>query len=198
MTSIRGIDISENMVELYNRAASSSGLTSAQAHAMVGNLLVEDVHDGLQGAEWRDFDIAVVAAGLHHMEDPALAMQRLAERLKPETGVLVVIDFLPFTHSRSHARSHSDEHTTTNVADMSHTIKHHGFAREDMAKLYADAGLEGFGWDVLPEPAVMEFKDGRAERTIFVAKGTRAPTTWGKLRNWMGGLQDQVGGQMRV
>ncbi|KAK1058128.1 hypothetical protein LTR12_000448 [Friedmanniomyces endolithicus] len=205
VTTIRGIDISESMVEKYNEAALSSGLTSEQAHAVAGDLFDAQVAPQLSGPEFQFFDIAVIGLGFHHFEDPALAIKRLAERLKPETGVLVIIDFLPFAdevareqHQHQHSHGHENAHSAGEggASEMAHTIKHTGFKRENMAKLFADGGLEGFGWSVLDEPAVMEMESGRKERGVFIAKGRRSATAWGKLRGWFGGLQEVMGGQM--
>ena len=70
---------------------------------------------------------------------------------------------------------------------MHQTIKHHGFTSDGIQRLFRDAGLEDFAFDILPEPAVFEFEEGRKERTIFIAKGRKAPTVWGKLKRarWM-------------
>ncbi|KJY01117.1 hypothetical protein TI39_contig302g00005 [Zymoseptoria brevis] len=106
VSTIRGIDISENMVTKYNEAASSSGLTHEQAHAVVGDLFTQTVAPELCTSEWYNFDIAVIGLGFHHFEHPDLAIKRLAERLKPETGVLVIVDFLPFEASGHHHHHH--------------------------------------------------------------------------------------------
>lgn len=192
VNTIRGIDISENMVEVYNKAAQSSGLKPEQANAAVGDLIAEKVSDHLTGPEYENFDIAVIGLGFHHFEDPALSVKRLTERLKVETGVLLIVDFLPF-EAKSGA-----QHPEIDMPDMQSTIKHNGFEREDMKKLYDDAGLEDFGWSVLEEPAVMEMKERTVHRTIFIARGRRPPTAWGKFRNWLGGLQESMGGQLAL
>jgi len=195
------------MVSLYNEAARSSGLSPEQAHAIVGDLLAPTgVSPELSGAEWHDFDVAVIGLGFHHFEDPPLAVKRLAERLKAETGVLVVVDFLPFEHnhnaySQGHNHGHGAQENSqsqTVLPSMRHTIKHNGFTAQGIQRLFEAAGLEDFAFDVLPEPAVFEFEEGCKERTIFIAKGRKTPTIWGKLRNWVGGSLDAIGGQTRL
>ncbi|KAK4892711.1 hypothetical protein LTR17_027015 [Elasticomyces elasticus] len=198
VSTIRGVDISESMVEKYNEAAQSSGLTSEQANAVVGNLLSDEVSQQLSGPEYQLFDVAVVGLGFHHFEDPATAIKRLTDRLKPETGVLVIIDFVPFDDELARERKEHAPHPGGDFPDMSHTIKHSGFTRQDMLKLYEEGGLEDFGWHVLPEPAVMELKNGTRERTIFIARGRRSPSAWGKLRNWFGSMQQSMGGQLAL
>lgn len=65
MSTIRGIDVSENMVGLYNEAARSSGLESERARAVVGDLLGAEGGggDGFGGEEWWGFDVVVVGLG---------------------------------------------------------------------------------------------------------------------------------------
>lgn len=187
------------MVSKYNEAAQSSGLTTQQAHAVVGNLFEENVASHLNSPEFQNFDIAVIGLGFHHFEDPALALKRLTERLKPETGTLLIIDFLPFRNEREMEAEHRARNpdSASDMPDMSATIKHDGFTYENMKKPFDDAGLEEFGWSVLPEPAVMEIRGVTRERTIFIARGRKPPTAFGKFRNWVGGMQDAIGGQMK-
>ena len=166
VTTVRGIDVSENMVQRFNDTAQSSGLKFDQAHAVVGDLCGESVPDHLTTPEYYDFDIAAIGLGFHHFEDPQLAIKRLTERLKVGTGVLVIVDFLPFD---------GDKH---GMGEMQRTIKHSGFSRSTMGDLYEQAGLEDFKFDVLNEPAVMELKEGTRERSIFIARGRKQPTTW--------------------
>lgn len=172
VNTIRGIDISENMVQKYNETARSSGLSEEQAHAVVGDLCGETVPSDLTGPEWYNFDIALIGLGFHHMENPDLAIKRLAERLKASTGVLVIIDFLPFDIKKDHdSQGHGGQ-----FPEMKHTIKHNGFTGEQMRDLYQAAGFEDFDVVALKEPAVMELKDGTVQRTLFFAKGRKAAT----------------------
>jgi len=180
VNTIRGIDISENMVSHFNEAARSSGLSQEQANAVVGDLLGATVPAELQAPEYYDFDVAAIGLGFHHFEDPPLALIRLAERLKPATGVLIIVDFLPFDH----------------MADMQSTIKYNGFTANGIKRIFEAAGFEDFGFEVVPEPVIMELKDGTKKRTLFVAKGRRTPTVWGKLMKWVNSVQDAVGMQM--
>lgn len=120
--------------------------------------------------------------------------------------MLVIVDFLPFESRTGHEHQHQHGHGHANQPSSSsdtipataHTIKHHGFTSQGIERLFTAAGLEDFAFDVLPEPAVFEFPEGRKERTIFIAKGRKAPTVWGKLRGWVAGVQDAVGGQMAL
>lgn len=104
------------------------------------------------------------------LEDPALAVKRLAERLKPN-GALVIVDFLPFDDERKQEAEHRSKNPDAEFPDMSHTIKHNGFERSGMEKLFEQAGLVDFGWSILEEQAVMELPKGTVHRTIFIARG---------------------------
>lgn len=174
------------MVQKYNEAARQSGMTSDHCNAIVGDLFADAVADHLTTPDLYQFDIAVIGLGFHHFENPGLAIKRLAERLKPGEGVLVIVDFLPFS---------KDDH---GAGGAHHTIKTHGFNEADMAKMYKEAGLEAFGFEVLSEPAVMEFESGTKERDVFIAKGKREKGVWGKLGDWVSGLQEASGKQFDV
>ncbi|EME49192.1 hypothetical protein DOTSEDRAFT_68058 [Dothistroma septosporum NZE10] len=194
VTTIRGVDVSENMVTKYNEAAQSSGLTAEQAQAVVGDLFTQAVPADLKASEYYEFDIAVVGLGFHHFEHPDLCITRLAERLKAATGVLVIIDFLPFSTGRDH--DHSGQ--SGEVPEMKHTIKHNGFTGDQMRDLYEAAGFVDFDIVALKQPAVMELKSGTVQRTLFIAKGRKAETTWQKLSAWVGSMQDWAAGGLAL
>lgn len=162
-------------MEHYNEAARSSGLTPEQAHAVVGDLLTkEEPTELLKMNDLSEpFDIAVIGLGFHHFESPKLALERLRDRLKSGTGVLVIVDFKPFSHEQEQERKFNERNPGADFPDMAHTIKHDGFNEEQMRSLYESTGFDDFGYDVLPEPAVMEWQSGTKERTIFIAKGTK-------------------------
>ena len=191
------------MVAHYNEAARSSGLTTQQAHAVVGDLIgSEDPVAELSGPEFYNFDVAAIGLGFHHFEDPPLAVKRLGERLKAETGVLVIVDFLPFEHNPDAAAAHNHNHGghshsgQQQVRSAQNTIKHNGFTASGIQNLFASAGLtEDFAFDVLPEPAVFDFPEGRKERTIFIAKARKGPTFWNKVKTWVNGSLDAIEGQ---
>ena len=78
------------MVARYKDLAASSSLASVKgAIARVGNILTDE----LANEELHGFSIAAICAALHHVENPALAISKLAGRLRTE-GVLLAIDFV--------------------------------------------------------------------------------------------------------
>jgi len=175
------------MVNRYNAAARDSGLTPEQAHAVVGDICLEDgIPDALLDLEYFDFDLAAISLGFHHFDSPPLALKRLAERLKVGSGVLIIIDFLPRegeehggsggrgnhvhqSHSAS-ARSHGSVHH----GGHGHAIPTSGFTELVLKQLYEDAGVgEDFKFEILADPAIMGDFEGAPQRQLFIAKGRR-------------------------
>ena len=187
VTTIKGIDISENMVKRYNDDARAAGLPEERVQAVVGDLCADEVPDHLKGPEYYNFDIAVIGLGFHHFENPVRAIERLTERLKTDTGVLLIIDFLPF-----------DEEAGNSDDPWKGTIKHRGFTTENMSKLYAAAGLVKFSFSMLDKPAVLEKEEGEVKRGIFIARGYRSPTRWQKISNWVYDMQMSASEQMQI
>ncbi|EGP88280.1 uncharacterized protein MYCGRDRAFT_92754 [Zymoseptoria tritici IPO323] len=195
VSTIRGIDISENMVTKYNEAASSSGLTHEQAHAVVGDLFTQTVAPDLCTSEWYNFDIAVIGLGFHHFEHPDLAIKRLAERLKSETDPPVAS-----ASKSTDAPASSSTEPPQPAKDVQHTVKTHGFTPSQIRDFYTAAGFtpESFDITALRESATLHLSSGPSERKIFIAKATKSPTAWQKLTNWLAGGQDTVREQFRT
>jgi SAM-dependent methyltransferase len=147
-----GMDLTENMVSQYNTRFES--VTEFTAKAVVGNLLNPEIPAELQTKEFSDFDVAIICLGFHHFENTALAVARLAERLRPG-GVLIIVDFI--THAPEHHHS------------ASHTVAHHGFGESDVKALFEGAGLEGFGLVKKEGDVIVK----TSPRTVFLAKGMK-------------------------
>ncbi|KAK4174731.1 S-adenosyl-L-methionine-dependent methyltransferase [Triangularia setosa] len=168
-TQCVGIDLSENMVATYNARAANQGLSPEEIHAHAGNLCLPPTSPSYQtqtalfsSPQFFSFDLAAICLGFHHFDDPALAARRLAERLKPGSGVLMILDFLP--HEKMDA-----------AHPASDTVIHHGFSKEQTQKIFEDAGVgKDFGFQEL---AVVFNKAtetrGEMKRRIFMARGTR-------------------------
>lgn len=95
VSHIEALDLSPNMVARYKELAAASEVDSVRhAIAQVGNLLTEaKPASALNGQDLYGFDIAAIGLGVHHFADPALAIERLVERLKAG-GVLLIVDFV--------------------------------------------------------------------------------------------------------
>ncbi|KAK0655209.1 S-adenosyl-L-methionine-dependent methyltransferase [Cercophora newfieldiana] len=163
-TQCVGIDLSDNMVATYNTRAENQGLSESEMRAYQGNLTAPDDPSpaAFSSPNFFNFDIAAVGLGFHHFDNPALAAQRLVERLRPG-GVLFVLDFLP--HEKMHS-SHA----------ASHTVTHHGFSREAIQKIFEDAGA---GKDFALQDVAVVFNRAtetghEMRRQLFLARGTKA------------------------
>lgn len=182
VTNVVGMDVSENMVQKYNEEAAAAGLQPEQVHAVVGDLLAEEVPDHLNTADYHNFDVVVVGLGFHHFENPLEAIKRLSARLKPESGVLLIIDFLPFEANKIHG-------------DEKNTIQSGGFTRSNLEKLHNIAHLNNFSFSVIDEEAVMELQEGTEKRKLFISRAKRPPTAWGKFANWVYSMQVEASRQ---
>ncbi|KAL9004277.1 MAG: hypothetical protein Q9188_002912 [Gyalolechia gomerana] len=180
------------MVKAYNDQARTAGVPEQKMCAVQGNILAttEDGETGNRFAstDWSGFDIAVMSMALHHVAAPEDAIAKLVERLK-EGGVLFIIDWdLSSTvlqeahpkfgpgdhgnHSHNHGHQHAG-HAHNVVPGSEHTITRAGFGKEEMEKMFADAGCEDVGF--------VEFKDmtrrGDGEQAVmqrlFIAKGKK-------------------------
>ena len=94
--------MSRNMVKEYNYRAESRGIRSEDVFAIQGNIVDATESADLDKPDYFNFDVVVLNAALHHMENPALAVQRLANRLVPGKGVLVISDFIASEGSTGH------------------------------------------------------------------------------------------------
>ncbi|KAH0564974.1 hypothetical protein GP486_001637 [Trichoglossum hirsutum] len=168
VSELRGVDISENMVHEYNTRASNQGLSPQEMSAICGDLLAHTPSSSLATKEYFNFDLAVVGLGFHHFTDPLLAAKRLVERLKPATGILLVIDFMPHAPV---APIHHGQHPSHGVE---HVIAHHGFAEEVTKKIFEEAGCVDIDVVILGKGFTMGEGEVKHERSIFLARGRRA------------------------
>ncbi|KAJ4026955.1 hypothetical protein NW752_001914 [Fusarium irregulare] len=159
-----GIDLSEDMVGVYNAQAQDqvsdtlqqrlqgrwpvyhralwtypNKMQGSSRQAYQGNLAdpTDTSPAPFEDAKFFDFDVAGVGLGFHHFDKPDLASKRLAERLKPG-GVLFVIDFVAHKIDPEDAAKRG--------------IAHHGFSEEQIKNMFDDAGLTDFVYQELPEP----------------------------------------------
>lgn len=183
-----GIDVSEQMVAEFNRNANTIGLSDK----MIGykaDLLAEPAPEEYSGSEYNDFDVVAVSLALHHFEHPDVALQRLAARLK-KGGSFMIIDLIPSSghehgqsnsdghkHGHGHDQPHCHDHANKqghDFGDAAHTVKTHGFSREDMEKLFKDAGLgAGFDYELIPDQLTFNKGDKTHYKTVFIARAQR-------------------------
>ncbi|KAK6857013.1 S-adenosyl-L-methionine-dependent methyltransferase [Apiospora arundinis] len=195
-TQCVGVDISENMVGVYNATARNQGLTEEEMHAVVGDVTVpEDPSPAaLSAPHFFDFDVAVLGLGFHHFADPPLAAKRLVERLRPG-GVLLILDFVTHEpivkqqqqqgqdqdhdghghghHGHSHGHGHSNDKAFHNAA---HTVTHHGFSESQMKGIFEAAGAgRKFAFQEMGSGVVFTHGSGKegSKRRVFLARGRR-------------------------
>ncbi|RDL41048.1 S-adenosyl-L-methionine-dependent methyltransferase [Venustampulla echinocandica] len=165
VTQCVGIDLSEGMVDEYNKTVENQGIPHSEMFAQVGNLLDESDPSpaALSGPEFYNFDIAVVGLGFHHFDKPSFAAKQLAARLKPG-GVLLIIDFLPHGDHK-----HNHDHPAA------HTVTHLGFSEEAVKTMFEEAGVGGrFEYDVVGKGIVfhgVKEEGNTMSRSVFMARG---------------------------
>lgn len=148
------------MVSRYNEQARNQGLTSSEMIATVGDLLGPagpSAH--LCRDEFFKFDLAAVGLGLHHFEDPDLAIRRLVERLKVGPGVLLVIDFMVHEHVQNGGL---DEH-----------VAHDRFAEGRMVELMSQNGCDQVKFSIIGDGFISVYGGEKLPRSIFMCRGTR-------------------------
>lgn len=166
--------------------------------AVVANLCADEIDPVLSDPEYSNFDVAISTLAFHHFNNVPLAIKRVVERLKPETGVLLVIDFRthePILHAhQSHHHVHQgghqgEEHNepkdeVTGFHAGAHTVTHSGFSEEEIKRWYREAGLVDVEIvDVGPGTGITINIVGKnsvtggtntVHRSVFMAKGRRA------------------------
>jgi SAM-dependent methyltransferase len=161
-----GLDLSDNMVVEYNKSACEMGIPPEKMSAQRGDLLAETVPKHLSGPDFRNFDIAAIGMAIHHIESPQLALKRLAGRLR-KGGVCFIMDLFPSQHQLLELRKFCEEHP-----EIAATINKHGFTKEEMQKLYQNAGLGGrFDYVVVEKPLEFTMNGQKHSTTAFMARG---------------------------
>jgi SAM-dependent methyltransferase len=131
-----------------------------------------------------NFDIAGVALGFHHFNNPSLCISNLAASLK-KGGVLFIVDWLPkevkaeehIGSQHTHPDAQHTEQTETETEEwkkMKKTIKTNGFSESDMKTFFEGAGFGDFGFVVLEEKFMLQMNGKEVAKTGFIAKGKKA------------------------
>ncbi|KAK5795929.1 hypothetical protein VI817_005214 [Penicillium citrinum] len=177
VSQVIGFDVSDNMIDEFNRNAKNIDIS----HKMIGykaDLLSTSVPDEYMGPKFTDFNMVTVSMALHHFEYPQEALQSLSKRLS-QNGVFMIIDILSRSgsdHAHAHAHGHGHGHGEGNheFGDAAHTVKTHGFSKEDMQGLFAGAGLtKDFKYEVIPEPLIFQKGEKKQNITVFIARAQR-------------------------
>lgn len=152
------------MVREYNARAVNQGLLPSEMFAYAGDLLDPSGQpsETICGPDLFNFDLAVVGLGLHHFDDPQLAVNRLLERLKDGTGVLLIVDFLPHEHVPGEGHD---------------TVARNGFEEKEMLALMERAGCRGIAYVILGKGVTWAVDGQKHERSIFMCRGTKGSSS---------------------
>ncbi|KAK3191506.1 hypothetical protein K4F52_002321 [Lecanicillium sp. MT-2017a] len=161
---IRGMDISSGMVEQYNDQAAKAGHAPSAMHAVQGDI-VESA--ATTSTPQPTYDLIIMSLALHHVQDPNGLIAKLAQQLKPRTGVLVILDWI---HPEESGRG--DWMKTVEASDnpARHTVTRPGFKEDDLKGVFAQAGLEGWKWERFDEESVIP---NVPNQRGFLARGIR-------------------------
>lgn len=175
VSEIRGIDVSDGMVEQYNNSVRSFGVPESQIFAIQGDLaapLTEQSHPSLGSSDFFQFDIIVVSMALHHIDAPKGLMERLVERLN-EDGVLLIIDWT--LDQEGHQPQSEGNRSLRGNAQHSaaHTVRHEGFSKEQMETLLRSSGCNEVDYLVLDEPSKVPPEIG-GHKQLFFARGKKS------------------------
>lgn len=162
------MDIAEAVTARYNKEAREHGFSEEHMHAIQGDLTSPETPEVLKGKEYFDFDLIVISMALHHVEDPQNAIDKLVERLKPGTGVLVVIDW----EVKKDAHGRDIDEWTANSHPAQHTVAHAGFGKGQIEEMLMKAGCDEAAYVLFAEKSAMPMaKDG--SKQLFLGKGKR-------------------------
>jgi len=155
---IVGVDISQRMVDEYNRRVANQGLSIDDMRAFrmdISNPETDEVQ-----VPKESFDVVVCAASYHHFDDIATMTEALASFLKPG-GSLLVIDLL--RDDNLDIDGLFPEHREHNI------VAHRGgFTQVEIEDAFVAAGLTS-----------LEFNEGiKAKKkgqpvTLFIAQGIK-------------------------
>lgn len=184
-TQVVGVDVSGKMLDKYRAAASQRGLGPPDMVGVRGEFVSGDAEAPTdpplpEGDAW-DFDLVALSMALHHVEDPAAALRRLAARLRVG-GKLLVVDWTPLDGStpaqrayQGEVRRRNDEERITRELQAhaaSHTVsKPNGFTEREMGELFAQAGCEDMKWRLAEELSYVPVV--RAKGQLYWAIATR-------------------------
>ncbi|KAF1966231.1 S-adenosyl-L-methionine-dependent methyltransferase [Bimuria novae-zelandiae CBS 107.79] len=203
VTQTLGIDVSPNMVAVYNARARAAGLPPSAIYATVGDLFDKE-NPSPNGAEWDGFDLVTSSFAFHHFEDVVHAARCLKDHLRPG-GVLLINDFLEggdlkadddgkpiegtegtWAHRHHHGHGKRDEQHHHDRAEAGHehsrepgtmaasiVAKGASFTIEGVKKFFAQAGLVDVDVVTMGKRVYLEMGGQKLWRTILFARGRR-------------------------
>ena len=185
VTEIRGIDVSDRMVDKFNAGARETGISEAQMHAVRGDLLAPAAEGPLESPDFYGFDLVVMSMALHHVDEPEAIVMNLVKRLKPG-GTVVIIDWIPSArassqghgiHGHEHFGGHGPDSESSSGAGSqqhpgSHTVSYDGFTKEQMDSFFTKAGCGDSDYVLAASPSEVP-ADPSGQKQMFFAKGRK-------------------------
>ncbi|ANB10929.1 hexaprenyldihydroxybenzoate methyltransferase [Sugiyamaella lignohabitans] len=126
---IVGVDISPDMVGIFNQKIENQGIPESEMRALVLDLLATD--DDSLG----QFDAVVTSLSYHHIHDTDKCTKRLAGKLAPN-GRLYVIDIEKGSGGSVHGRMTDEEALKEGVAHRG------GLEADELVQTFKNAGLD--------------------------------------------------------
>lgn len=143
--SILGVDISQGVVDLFNKRFADKDADQERFRAIRAELKGEDGE-----LDNEKFHVIICTAAYHHFEDVSQVTRLLAHFLKP-SGALIVIDNME----------------TPIPEEYHHLVPHrHGFDESEIEKVFGGAGLTSITYGKMPPV------DG--DIVLFIAKGIKS------------------------
>lgn len=153
--SIVGVDISQNMVDMYNLSVHNQGISPDEMRAVCISAIKED-EEHLKGTT---FDVIVCANAYHHFTSIDNVTKCLVSYLK-HGGSLLVADLIKGQSSQEAFPPNVD-----------HIVPHRGgFTAEEIQNVFESAGLHNFS---LTEATKARSRHATEPVTFFIARGDR-------------------------
>jgi len=144
--SILGVDISQGVVDLFNKRFADKDADQKRFRAIRVELKGDDGE-----LENEKFHVIICTSAYHHFEDVYQVTRLLAHFLVP-SGALIVIDNMP---------------ESTVPEKYHHLVPHrHGFDENEIEKIFSGAGLSSITYGKIPPV------DG--DGLLFIAKGIKS------------------------
>ncbi|KAF8553776.1 S-adenosyl-L-methionine-dependent methyltransferase [Imleria badia] len=151
--SIVGVDISQGMVDQYNKVVSDHGIPPEEMRA-----ICVTAHDRrLEGLQDMTFDVIVCAAAYHHFPSIDEVTETLVSYLNPG-GSLLVADLV-----------HGESTHEVFPEDAHHIVAHKGgFTEEDIRSTFEKAGLKNITFEI-----VLKGQHHEHPVDLFLARGDK-------------------------
>jgi SAM-dependent methyltransferase len=168
VSTIRGIDVSDTMIEKYNEWASSQDISKESIFGIQGDLLAPSAElvDILHTAEYSTFDNVVISMALHHVADPLLLLKKLVAQLT-EGGRILIIDWNKKEGDTGYAEPASGTLLGAEWKDIKRTIKHPKFNEREVLEMLKVAGCRDVEFVLSDEVSKLPAEFGGEERMFF-------------------------------